>query len=306
MKRAHAYRLIESSAVVGNLSPIGDIPATESQARPLAALPPEERADASATVANATRTTTDGRQYPATRRTSKPATPEKEEAAAQKRRTLHGRGCAPYAPTSARRQPRAHAPAILRGTPPHSARLAAGSGPLRPVGLWGRAASPAPGHRAPDSRAPRAPGRSPGGSPPPVQRGAHSPCAGPRSPLAQPIGSPPMRRRSANRSATPRRIRPPLPSFPPKPPFPAVAQLQSKLDRLMRSRPQGWPGVTHPRIMFTLGGTPRRGTGRLLFPFFTPPAETAGSAGRSDSDCGEPRRLPAASRTAAPQDAVAG
>ena len=29
---------------------------------------------------NATRTTTDGRQYPATRRTSKPATPEEEEA----------------------------------------------------------------------------------------------------------------------------------------------------------------------------------------------------------------------------------
>ena len=44
MKRAHAYRLIESSAVVGNLSPIGDIPATESQARPLAKLPAEEQA----------------------------------------------------------------------------------------------------------------------------------------------------------------------------------------------------------------------------------------------------------------------
>ena len=38
------------------------------------------RPDASATVANATRTTSDGRQYPATRRTSKPATPEEEEA----------------------------------------------------------------------------------------------------------------------------------------------------------------------------------------------------------------------------------
>ena len=35
------------------------------------------------TVGNATRTTSDGRQYPATRRTSKPATPEEEEAAAQ-------------------------------------------------------------------------------------------------------------------------------------------------------------------------------------------------------------------------------
>ena len=46
MERRHAYRLIESSAVVGNLSPIGDIPATESQARPLAKLPPAEQPEA--------------------------------------------------------------------------------------------------------------------------------------------------------------------------------------------------------------------------------------------------------------------
>ena len=41
MERAHAYRLIDSAKVVANLSPIGDIPRTESQARPLTSLPPE-------------------------------------------------------------------------------------------------------------------------------------------------------------------------------------------------------------------------------------------------------------------------
>lgn len=44
IKRAHAYRLIDSSDVFANLSPIGDIiPATESQARPLAKLQPEQQ-----------------------------------------------------------------------------------------------------------------------------------------------------------------------------------------------------------------------------------------------------------------------
>ena len=38
MNRAHAYRLIDAAEVVNNLSPIGDIPANESQARPLTAL----------------------------------------------------------------------------------------------------------------------------------------------------------------------------------------------------------------------------------------------------------------------------
>jgi len=37
--RAHAYRLMDSAQVIGNLSPIGDtIPANEAQARPLAKL----------------------------------------------------------------------------------------------------------------------------------------------------------------------------------------------------------------------------------------------------------------------------
>lgn len=44
MHRAHAYRLIDSSNVVSNLSPIGDIlPERESQVRPLARLPPEQQ-----------------------------------------------------------------------------------------------------------------------------------------------------------------------------------------------------------------------------------------------------------------------
>ncbi len=45
MQRAHAYRLIDAAGVVKSLSPIGDIlPATESQARPLTQLEPEEQA----------------------------------------------------------------------------------------------------------------------------------------------------------------------------------------------------------------------------------------------------------------------
>jgi hypothetical protein len=46
MSKAYAHRMIASSEVVSNLSPIGDIPQTESQARPLAKLPPEQQADA--------------------------------------------------------------------------------------------------------------------------------------------------------------------------------------------------------------------------------------------------------------------
>lgn len=47
MQRAHAYRLIDAAGVVKSLSPIGDIlPATESQARPLTQLEPEEQAAA--------------------------------------------------------------------------------------------------------------------------------------------------------------------------------------------------------------------------------------------------------------------
>jgi hypothetical protein len=42
MSKAYAHRMIASSEVVSNLSPIGDIPQTESQARPLAKLPPEQ------------------------------------------------------------------------------------------------------------------------------------------------------------------------------------------------------------------------------------------------------------------------
>lgn len=42
MHRNQAYRLMDAARVVGNLSPIGDIPANESQARPLVGLEPEE------------------------------------------------------------------------------------------------------------------------------------------------------------------------------------------------------------------------------------------------------------------------
>jgi hypothetical protein len=42
--RAHAYRLIDSAKVIENVSPIGDIkPTTESQARPLTKLEPQQQ-----------------------------------------------------------------------------------------------------------------------------------------------------------------------------------------------------------------------------------------------------------------------
>lgn len=55
MKRAQAYRLIDAAEVMNNLSPIGDMPkpATESQARPLASLPPEAQIHAWAAVTEA-------------------------------------------------------------------------------------------------------------------------------------------------------------------------------------------------------------------------------------------------------------
>lgn len=49
MSRSYAYRLIAAAKVVENVktvSPTGDIPATESQARPLAELPEDEQAEA--------------------------------------------------------------------------------------------------------------------------------------------------------------------------------------------------------------------------------------------------------------------
>lgn len=49
MSRSYAYRLIAAAKVVDNVktvSPTGDIPASESQARPLAELPEEEQAEA--------------------------------------------------------------------------------------------------------------------------------------------------------------------------------------------------------------------------------------------------------------------
>ena len=41
MSRIHAHRMIEAAVVTENLLPIGNIPATERQARPLTQLEPE-------------------------------------------------------------------------------------------------------------------------------------------------------------------------------------------------------------------------------------------------------------------------
>ena len=43
MAKQHAYRLIDSAAVAKNLSPIGDVPKTESVVRPLARLEPAQQ-----------------------------------------------------------------------------------------------------------------------------------------------------------------------------------------------------------------------------------------------------------------------
>lgn len=46
MSKTHANRLVESAIVIQNLGPIGPIPQTESQARPLAKLAPDHQVDA--------------------------------------------------------------------------------------------------------------------------------------------------------------------------------------------------------------------------------------------------------------------
>jgi hypothetical protein len=47
MSKGHAYRLIDSANVIDAVSPIGDIkPTTESQARPLARLDPDQQCEA--------------------------------------------------------------------------------------------------------------------------------------------------------------------------------------------------------------------------------------------------------------------
>lgn len=163
------------------------------------------------------------------------------------------------------RSPAPAFPAIFLRPPPHFAAVG-GSTPfgLRPLGAGGlpRTRPPSSIHRVP--RAPglrsSAPRSHPSQTPPSRRRrprlpGARSPTTSPSWRPTAPFPNPP----------TTRRIRHPLPSFLPKPHLPAADQLQSKLDRLMRSRPPSRPGVTHPPIMSTLGRTPRRGDGRLLF-----------------------------------------
>src|SRR5690606_33165582 len=46
MERAQAYRLMDSAGVVKNLSPMGDKPTSERQARPLTRLPAERQPEA--------------------------------------------------------------------------------------------------------------------------------------------------------------------------------------------------------------------------------------------------------------------
>ncbi|MCA9993718.1 MAG: hypothetical protein KDE29_22205 [Anaerolineales bacterium] len=46
MSRFYAHRMIAAAEVADNLLPIGNIPATESQARPLTALEPEQQREA--------------------------------------------------------------------------------------------------------------------------------------------------------------------------------------------------------------------------------------------------------------------
>ena len=75
-------------SVRGKMLPIGNKPATESQARPLAKLPAEEQAPAweeanEAAQAESREVTAKDVEKAVSRRTSKPTTPEEEEAAAQ-------------------------------------------------------------------------------------------------------------------------------------------------------------------------------------------------------------------------------
>ena len=55
VSRIHAHRLIESTGVIANLLPIGNIPQTESQARPLTKLEPEIQREAWAQVVEETK-----------------------------------------------------------------------------------------------------------------------------------------------------------------------------------------------------------------------------------------------------------
>lgn len=197
------------------------------------------RPDASATVANATRTTSDGRQYPATRRTSKPATPEEEEAAAQTRRLLHGHLAAPSSPGDA---PAASPRPRPRDCPATAAPLRPPYGGLRPPlcrrgrHCWGRAASPAHGHRA----------RSVGSPPPNSLRPLPASVSrGPRLPGVAGRGSPP---RASHRLPADADEQPP--GFPPPttlrsaPPF-SFPPLDSSFPRFAAPVPKR-PGVIPP------------------------------------------------------------
>lgn len=205
-------------------------------------------------------------------------------AAAQKRQTLHGLSVAPSAPARARRQPRAHAPAILRGTPPHFA-AEGGSTPRD----GGRAASPAHGHRA----------RSVGSPPPNSLRPLPASVSrGPRLPGVAGRGSPPRasHRLPADADEQPRRPDPPRPSdFAP-----------------LSFSPLWKPPIRiSPRAVHRRKGGNRKGGEAATFSLIGYAAPRRGlKVGRIRTAADRGRMLPASCRplrpTAAPRDARAG
>jgi hypothetical protein len=119
-------------------------------------------------------------------------------------------------------------------------------------------------------------GRSPGGSPPPVQRGAHSPCAGPHLPGARSPGdspSPAILQPSRRSSGHVPAIRPPFSGFPPNPPSP----------RLRRLPAPGLAGSDFSPVRFIAGGKTRKegSDGYIHAPTATPPLRGRGNGRRS-------------------------
>ena len=166
---------------------------------------------------------------------------------------------------------------------------------LRSVRCAAQAMQPSPPRRQADSR-------------PAPRRSAVADAASPAAQAALPARAAPCLPGTAAKASIRPSIQPkldpsPRPSFLPKPHFPAADRRQGPPNRLMRSRPRSRPGVTHPPIMFTLGRTPRQGDGRLLFMFFTPPAQSGGSVWADREPDGDPRTPPRRDPAAAPRDA---
>ncbi len=186
-----------------------------------------------ATVATC-RTGADGKQYPATRRTSKPATPEEEEAAAQNGGRSTGEGAplppppapaASHAPTPPRLSEvrRPTPPALRRApapfVPPRAALLGAGGEPRT------RQPHPAVGSPPPNSLRPL---------PASVSRGPRLPGVAGRGSPPRAAPATPRRRRSCSpavRSVTTSLTLPPPFRFSPRTPLSPPTAI----------RPQSWP-----------------------------------------------------------------